>query len=79
MSDEAFPFELEAAVGVWDEHVARCGRCLTVGNNLCEEGVYLAEDVEIVREKLAPAPPRAPRRRFVLPALRRPLFPGVTA
>ncbi len=79
MSEEALPFELEAAVGVWDRHVAGCGRCLCDGNRLCDEGEYLAEDVELVREKISPAPAVPARRRFILPALRRPLFPGVPA
>ncbi len=79
MSDAAVPVEVEAAVDVWDEHVARCGRCLTVGNNLCEEGEYLAEDVEIVREKVTPAPPPRARRRLFLPPLRRFIVPGVPA
>ena len=46
-------------------HLRLCPDCLTVGNNLCSEAQYLADDV------------RAARGRPTFTARRRPIFPAV--
>jgi hypothetical protein len=35
----------DAAVGFWDAHMESCVECLTWGEHLCTEGLYLTQDV----------------------------------
>jgi len=35
----------DEAVGFWDAHMASCDECLSWGEHLCAEGLYLTQDV----------------------------------
>ena len=78
MSDDTLSPAFEAAVSEWDDHIAHCDVCLTLGRELCDEGEFLAEEVTIVRDRETPRV-EAPRRRFELPFARSPALPGVPA
>ena len=53
-------------------HLRLCPDCLSVGNNLCPEAEYLADDIRATRAR----PTFTARRRPTFPALR---FPQVFA
>jgi len=49
-------------------HLRLCPDCLTVGNNLCPEAQYIADDVRAARRSARPT--FTPRRRPIFPTVR---------
>ncbi|HZY92492.1 MAG TPA: hypothetical protein VFG07_06970 [Thermoplasmata archaeon] len=69
---------VEVTLRVWDDHMSRCGECLTEGQHLCYEGEYLTEKVVQARQAVRNASEGGVR--FLLSTLlSRPMLPGVGA
>jgi hypothetical protein len=59
MLAEEISIELDHAIVSWDAHVRGCRSCLRAGNNLCQEGDYLAETVVGARGRVEASTARA--------------------
>lgn len=56
----------DAALATFDQHLHDCGSCLSVGNDLCYEGEYLADRLRATqaRPRFVPRRPAMPRAQL---------------
>ena len=63
MTHPGEPYErFEMALQAWDNHMARCRRCLSAERAYCDDGIYFAYDVSRARVEIETYESRQSRR-----------------